>query len=546
MRALALRSASLFVGGDFTRVHGQTRGRLAEVDSTTGALGSLRRDANAPVRSVAVVGDRLYAGGDFSSVGGTARARLAALTLPSGAPDAGFRPAFNGSVYAVTATPDGSVVLVGGGFTTVNGSSTRRYLASFTRAGAVRAPVFALGPNNPVLSLDTNDDGSRVFAGVGGDKTGNQAAAFDAATGAKRWYQRAEGDVQAVAHHAGNVFFGFHEGFAGDMSVRLLAADASTGRLEPDFRPTVNSFWGVWALAATAQGVVAGGEFTAVSGTRAGRLAFFDAARMPTQPPSATEPPATITGLTLAAPSPPVVVLGPRGRVSATASVRVGVTWPATVGRLSAVTVTGVRQGSGAPASLRFRAVCGSTASCTVSGNRTQASVPLTLTGGGRRLDPNRIAALANPGVYALRPSGSTAAGAAVGYAGPPVRVQYLRATRITAFNASPEPVRAGAKVRLRGTASKATVCAAGSRAVGCRAGQLGRWLPVARRSVSLYFDPVGPAPSRLVAAVRPDANGRFTVRLRQDVAGTWRAELRQTATFGAARSRADLVNLRA
>ncbi len=349
-----------------------------------------------------------------------------------------------------------------------------------------------------------------------------------------------------MAYHAGNVFFGFHEGFAGDTSVRLLAADASTGRLEPDFRPTVNSFWGVWALAATARGVVAGGEFTAVSGTRAGRLAFFDADRLPTQPPAAARPPATITGLAVTAPSPPVVILGPRGTVSATPRLRVGVTWPGSVGELETVTVAGVRQGPGASASLRFTTVCGATATCAVSGSRTSAAVPLTLTGGGRRVDPNRVTALGNPGLYSLRPSGSTSAGVAVPYGGPPVQVQYLRATRIQAFNASPEPVRAGSTVRLRGTVSKATVCAAGSRAVGCRAGQLGRWRPVIRRSVSLVFDPAGPAPARFVAAVRPDASGRFAVRLRQDVAGTWRAELRQTTEFGAARSRSDLVKLRA
>ncbi len=188
--------------------------------------------------------------------------------------DTGFRPVIDNTVRAVTTSPDGSTVYAGGDFLTVN-ASAHQYLVSLTRSGALNSTVFGLNTDYQVLGLDTNDNGSRVFAAVGG--AGNQVASFNPATGSRQRRQRADGDVQAVAYDAGNVYFGFHEGFELDLTRRLLVADANSGALEPAFRPTVNSFYGVWALAATSRGVVAGGEFTTVSSVSAGRFAFFDA-----------------------------------------------------------------------------------------------------------------------------------------------------------------------------------------------------------------------------------------------------------------------------
>ena len=178
VRALALAAGSLFVGGDFTRVHGSARGRLAEVDSTTGALRALHRDPNARVRALAVRrrsalrGRRLHAGRRSRPIACCGAADLQPVA------GSAFAPVLNGAVHSLATTPTGAVVLAGGWFTSVNGSSTRRYLASFTPAGAVRDPVFALAHNNPVLGVDTDDAGTRVFAAVGGDVSGNQVASY--------------------------------------------------------------------------------------------------------------------------------------------------------------------------------------------------------------------------------------------------------------------------------------------------------------------------------------------------------------------------------
>jgi hypothetical protein len=273
VRALALNGTSLFVGGDFSTLGGSTRRRLGEVNATSGAVTSFRLDAGSAVRALATLGDRLYVGGQFTSIGSLAQARVASVNLTTRSLDTGFRPVLNNTVSALSVAPNGASVYVGGAFTTVNGTG-RRYLAALNRTGgAPTSTTFAMSSNYPVLALDTNDTGTRVYAAIGG--AGNQVASFSSTSGTKYWRQYAEGDVQAVAYYGGNVFFGFHEGAGGDFSVRLLVADANSGALEQSFRPTVNSFNGVWALDATSRGVVAGGEFTRVNGVNAGRLAYF-------------------------------------------------------------------------------------------------------------------------------------------------------------------------------------------------------------------------------------------------------------------------------
>ena len=69
--------------------------------------------------------------------------------------------------------------------------------------------------------------------------------------------------MQAVKYFAGTVYCGFHDAFQqGDETLKLLAADAVTGALDPDFRPLINSFLGVRSIDVTSGGVVIGGNFT--------------------------------------------------------------------------------------------------------------------------------------------------------------------------------------------------------------------------------------------------------------------------------------------
>ncbi len=83
--SLAVSGSTVYVGGQFTAIGGQTRNNIAALDAGTGlatawnpnASGRARRDH--VVDALAVSGSTVYAGGEFSSIGGQTRNYIAAL-----------------------------------------------------------------------------------------------------------------------------------------------------------------------------------------------------------------------------------------------------------------------------------------------------------------------------------------------------------------------------------------------------------------------------------------------------------------------------------
>jgi hypothetical protein len=282
VRALASDGGRLFVGGSFTAVRGVNRGRLAALDPGTGALlTGFVANASSHVYALAVQGDRLYVGGAFGNIGGATRTRVAAVDRTTGAVVPGFVPALDNSVRAVAASPDGATVYVGGQFTTLGGVAQPYFGQVSAATGANTGLTFRNPPTNQTIALVVSPNGRQIYTGA----MHNRVAAYDTTSGARQWFQQADGDVQAVAYRDGNVYFGFHESFAGDTSVRVLAVDAGTGAIEP-WRPTVNSFYGVWAIATSPDAVVIGGEFTQVTGVNVQGLAILRPGAADTTPPS--------------------------------------------------------------------------------------------------------------------------------------------------------------------------------------------------------------------------------------------------------------------
>jgi len=320
--ALATSQASLFVGGEFTRL-GLKR-KLAALDLVTGAVkrrftahvdGVLDSESNTAVRALAVLSDttkapptvRLIVGGNFTQVDSVSdnRAGLAALNPETGDLDAAFEQGVEGGfVDALLASE--SALYVGGSFTQIQGRSAS--FAALQPSGVLRN-TFATG-GQPVLDIDLDPVAGRLFAGVGGG--GNRVMAFSASganRGSAEWQgPRAGGDVQAVHYYGGNVYFGFHDGlFAEPDPYKLAVLDAATGSLERDaehgalgcdgsaelvgncWLPTLDStqgqgFFGTWVIShfvdPTSQraNLVVGGEFTQIGMvTNTRRLAIFSA-----------------------------------------------------------------------------------------------------------------------------------------------------------------------------------------------------------------------------------------------------------------------------
>ncbi|CAN7326610.1 LamG-like jellyroll fold domain-containing protein [Knoellia sp. LjRoot47] len=188
---------TVFVGGTFTSIRPpgsaagsgeQARQNFAAFNATTGAplacAPSFTRSAGgATVRAMTISPDgrTLYVGGLFNAVGGASGwNQVAAVDIASCAVSTSFRPQASSTVRALAAT--GSSVYFGGDFVTVNGQA-RRYLASATPAGAltpwtatadrvVRALLVAQGGATVLAGGDFFDvSGSQSHALVGLDAT---------------------------------------------------------------------------------------------------------------------------------------------------------------------------------------------------------------------------------------------------------------------------------------------------------------------------------------------------------------------------------------
>ena len=129
VRALAVQTdGKVVIGGQFTTVNGVGRNFIARLNADgsldTGFLNGLS-GANNPVQALAVQPDgKIVIGGQFTTVNGVGRNLIARLNA-DGSLDAGFLNGLSGAsdfVFALAVQPDSKVV-IGGDFTTVNGTA---------------------------------------------------------------------------------------------------------------------------------------------------------------------------------------------------------------------------------------------------------------------------------------------------------------------------------------------------------------------------------------------------------------------------------------
>ncbi|CUR54189.1 exported hypothetical protein [metagenome] len=280
--ALATDGTSVWVGGSFAKLGGATHTRLGKLNATTGVVDAgFTASADNTVRALALDGTSLYAGGNFLNVNGAARTRLVKVAKTTGALDSAFVSNASDVVYGLARNPVGDQLYASGRFKTIAGAARNGVGAVSATSGSALGIVFASAAR-PTLGLAINTTGTRLF-GAGGSGS-NAAAAWDTTNGVRTWRQVTDGDIQAVAYYDNTVYFGFHDGYQTDATIKMLAANAETGVLE-NFYPRFDEFWGIFAIAVTDRGVVAGGDFTQISGVP--DLGF---ARFPALPNPKTEP----------------------------------------------------------------------------------------------------------------------------------------------------------------------------------------------------------------------------------------------------------------
>ena len=173
---MAIQSDGKIVAvGRYTSFNGNTRRYIVRLNSNGTEdtafytnLGTGFNNASLGLLAVAIQTDgKILVGGSFTTLNGTTRNRLVRLNS-NGTLDTSFSTnlgtGFNNNIDCITVQTDGKI-LVGGVFSTVNGSSLYKYLVRLNSTGTVDTAFQANGtPNNFVEDI-VEDSGNDLIVG---------------------------------------------------------------------------------------------------------------------------------------------------------------------------------------------------------------------------------------------------------------------------------------------------------------------------------------------------------------------------------------------
>ena len=270
---LVLSDSTMYVGGFFTSIGGQPRNHIAALDAYTGKATAWNPNASGgevpAVHTLAVSGSTVYAGGCYTRIGGQWRNNIAALDASTGNATAWNPNASGGEGPGVyTLAVSGSIVYVGGYFSSIGGQ-TRQNLAALDAATG-NATAWNPNPSGDVPYVRALAvSGSIVYVGgyfssIGG-QTRQGLAALDAATGnATAWNPSPSWGILALAVSGPLVYAGGDfTSIGGQPRNDIAALDASTGNATT-WDPNVNGQY-VSALVVSGSDVYAGGWFISMS-----------------------------------------------------------------------------------------------------------------------------------------------------------------------------------------------------------------------------------------------------------------------------------------
>jgi hypothetical protein len=214
-----LANGKTYIGGLFTRVGGKVHANVAAINNADGTVDStFNPSTDGRVRAVAVSedGSMVFIGGTFTTVGGEPHANLAALDATTGQPIAGWSADTTGSspeVWSLAVT--GDRLYVGGKFTGIDGTPRKRLALVDIPTGDV-VTGFKPAPSANVTEVVVSPDGSTVFASgffvTLGGQTREYAGSVDATTGvATDWHPTGLGGADmtiALSPDGSQVFYG--------------------------------------------------------------------------------------------------------------------------------------------------------------------------------------------------------------------------------------------------------------------------------------------------------------------------------------------------
>jgi RHS repeat-associated protein len=267
-------NGTLYVGGDFTWIAGQSKQRLAWLNGSSGAMYSFP-DANESVRTIARYGTTLFVGGDFTQVGTYTRNYIAAIDTTNATVINTWNANADKPVHKIVPL-DGTRTYVAGDFSKIKTTTGLNGLAAIGTASG--DPVIwnsNLAAGSSVHALAVDPQSKTVYAGgdltqVGGQTRRHLAAiAHDAQL--VDWNPNLANTVEAIGLWGGRVFVGgsFRTGGA-DLKARRNLAQLDTATGEPTAwapEPSgANGATGVVNALKLAEGkLYVGGDFTEIS-----------------------------------------------------------------------------------------------------------------------------------------------------------------------------------------------------------------------------------------------------------------------------------------
>ncbi len=282
----AAPGGKVLLGGYFTRINGVSRNYVARLHGD-GALDTnfvAGLGANNRVATVVALPDgRALIGGLFTTFNGTNRSRIARLNADGGL-DVSFNPGLggNGDVLAVARAAEGKVFVVGE-FTTINGTNRNRIARLNAEGGLDLSFAPSLGASATVRTVAVQPDGKVL---LGGDFTsvngtnrnriarfhadGSLDVSFDPGTGAS-------GPVNSLVRQAdGKVIVGGEFTSVNGTNRNRIARLNAGGGVDLSFAPGVGADGIVFSVALRADGkVLLGGDFFTVGGVPRAHVALL-------------------------------------------------------------------------------------------------------------------------------------------------------------------------------------------------------------------------------------------------------------------------------
>ncbi len=250
---------------------------------------------NGTIHSAVVAGNTLYIGGEFSavtnpgSVTGIPRANLAAIDLETRTLRNEWvadvsRQAGQAAVYALSVSPSGGALFVGGDFDTIRNVAHENLAAVSVNTGVpVAAWAQSPGPGAPVRALARSEDGVNLYLGgeftsIGGVPRSRLASVNPGNGALLPWEPDIDGAIHALVidSEQGRLFAGGEFSVIGGVSCPRLAS-ISLSSARATYCDQTFAGVAVYALAYAGGALHVGGAFDAVAGGSRNNLAVLQA-----------------------------------------------------------------------------------------------------------------------------------------------------------------------------------------------------------------------------------------------------------------------------